>query len=172
MNAVAVVVVAVTVVVFAYVRSYNRLVNGRELLDDAWASVAAVLDRRHELVPQLAEAVTASPVGDQPLVDDLLRTLRVAAEAGPDAEARREPERDLALAAAAVIDLRRPYPVLDTERGFNDVRRELAVNDDRLRDAAYAHDERAADLDRRMGSFPSNLVAKRHGFTTPSTFAM
>ncbi len=171
MNAVAVVVVAVTVLVFAYVRSFNRLVNDREVLDDAWAALITELDRRHELVGQLAAAVTASPIEERRLIDDLLAKLRVASEAGPDAEARRDPEDELAQAAAAVVGLRRQYPELDRQRSFNDVRRELAVNDDRVRDAVRYHDERAADLGRRMRGFPSSLVARVHGFAPPAPFA-
>lgn len=164
MSAIAIVVIAATVLVLAYVKSYNRLVNDREAVDDAWATVDAELQRRHELIPELVAAVEASAVHERRLLDELIRIERRAADvASGEAAARSGPEHDLAAAAHAVVALREQYPALDTQQNFLALQRELATTEDRIGSARRYYNMQVADLNRRVQAFPSNVVARRHG---------
>ncbi len=170
MNVVTIVAAAGLFVALAYTKSYNRLVGDRQSVADAWAAIEVELDRRHELIPGLVEAVTASAVHERRLLDELIRLERVAADSDRDAASRSAPEHDLAAAAAAVVALREQYPALDSQQNFLSLQRELALTEDRISTARRYHNIRVAELNRRVQAFPSNLVARRHGITEAAYF--
>ncbi len=170
MTIAAVVVIAVTALAFAYLRSYNRLVIDRQSVEDAWATVDAELERRRALIPDLVAAVNASAVHERQLLDRLVRTERLAAAVESTASARTGPEHDLELATRAVIALREQYPALNSQQNFLRLQRELATTEDRISAARRFYNIQVADLNRRIQSVPSNVVARRHRFAEAAYF--
>ncbi len=166
----AVIVIVVTALALAYVKSFNRLVNDRQSVSDSWATIDAELARRHELIPELVEAVTASAAHERRLLDELVRTEQLAALTAGTAAARSGPEHDLEMATRAVIALRERYPALNSQQNFLTLQGELALTEDRISAARRYYNIQVSDLNRRVQAFPSNLVARRHGFTEASYF--
>jgi LemA protein len=56
---VAIVVGIPLLVALSFFVSYNRIVGDRNRIGSSWATVDAELQRRHELIPKLVEAVRA-----------------------------------------------------------------------------------------------------------------
>lgn len=171
MNVAAIVVIVCTALVLAYVKSFNRLVYDRESVADSWGVIDTELARRHELIPDLVAAVTASAVHERRLLDELVRTEQVAAAADRSAAAERYgPEHDLEMATRAVIALRERYPALNSQQNFLTLQRELALTEDRVSAARRYYNIQVADLNRRVQAVPSNIVARLHGFTEATYF--
>lgn len=164
-------VVAAAFVALAYSVSYNRLVRDRQSVADAWAVVDSELQRRHELIPPLVEAVRGAAAHERTLLDDLVAKGRNAARTAGSAADRSSPEQELAAAAAAVVALRERYPALNTQQNFLTLQRELAMTEDRISAARRYHNIRVAEYNRRTEAFPSQVVAARHGFTRGDYFA-
>lgn len=149
----------------AYSISYNRLVFARQQVVDAWAMIDVELERRHQLIPDLIAAVTATAAHERVLLQHLIDTDRRARDAGHSAAERSSPETELADAARAVVALRERYPALDSQQNFLRLQTELATTEDRLGTARRFHNIKVAELNRRIEAVPSNLVAGRHGLT-------
>lgn len=172
MNAVTVAVGAVMLVALLYVKSYNRLVNERELVDDSWATLDAALGQRHELIPGLVSVVAAGEVDHPDLIEELRQARRVAADTEGMPGARTDPELDLAAATAAVLDLGMSSPALGNQRTFARVQHDLAEADDRIEAARLVYNRHVGELNRRVETFPSSIVAERHGIAAADYFAV
>lgn len=168
--AIFVVVAAVAVVGGGYSLSYNRLVNGRNKVETSWATVDAELQRRHELVPRLVDAVRAAATHEQEL---LVRAVEAStrAQAGvrtPADATRLEPP--VASAAAALVALRERYPQLNSQQNFLDLHDDLTTTEDRIAAARRYYNTVVRNYNTRCLAFPSGLIARRHRFDVAEFF--
>jgi LemA protein len=170
MTGVLALAVVVATLATAYSISYNRLVLARQQVADAWAVIDAELERRHQLIPGLVAAVTATAAHERVVLQRLIDADRRARDAGRTAAERSTPEDDLAAATHAVVALRERYPSLNSQQNFLQLQRELATTEDRLGTARRFHNIKVAELNRRIEAVPSNFVAARHGFTHATYF--
>ena len=160
---ITIVVVDLVIAAAAYGLSFNRLVNARQQTIDSWAAIDVELERRHTLIPDLVEAVSASAEHERTLLQQLVDADTRASAAQHTPSGRSDPEAELARAARAVIALRERYPALDSQQNFLRLQGELAITEDRIGAARRFHNTRVAELNRRVEAFPSNIVAGRHG---------
>jgi LemA family len=61
-----IVFVVVAIVIAAAVLMYNGLVRQRNVVDQAWAQVDVQLKRRHDLIPNLVNAVKGAATSSRP----------------------------------------------------------------------------------------------------------
>lgn len=165
---VAVVAVVVTV---SYAVSYNRLVRHRESVTDAWRTIDAELQRRHQLIPHLVSTVRAAAQHELDILVDLSRRNEHADSAPHTAAEANRWEPPLAATVAQVIALREQYPALNSQRNFIELQRELATTEDRIAAARRFYNTRVAELNRAIEAFPSAIVADRHRFVRAEMFA-
>lgn len=153
----------IVVAIVGYIVSYNRLIDDRNTVETSWATVDTELQRRHELVPSLVEAVRGYAAHDQDL---LVRAAgaharATAGEHTPAAAARHEPA--VAAAAADLVRLGERYPQLDAQQNFLDLQVRLTMTEDRIAAARRSHNTVVAKLNWRIEAFPSNIVARWGG---------
>lgn len=149
---------------------YNRLVTARQQVREAWAVIDVELERRHTLIPQLVESVTAAAAHERDTLDRLLAADAAARQAPATAADRSRPEHDLGAAARAVVALRQAYPQLDSQQNFLRLQHDLAITEDRLGAARRFYNFKVAELNRQVQSFPSSLMARRAGFSEAAYF--
>ena len=93
MIAVIVLIVIVVVIVAVLAGMYNGLVRRRNQVDNAWSQIDVQLKRRHDLIPNLVEAVKDYMSYEQETLTNVTqaRAAAVAAGAqGPQAQAQAE----------------------------------------------------------------------------------
>ena len=160
----AIVAVIVIAPLVAYAVSYNRLVNDRNEVSDAWAVIDAELQRRHHLIPPLVESVRSTAAHERRLLVQLTEAQAAAAHAdSPATRSARETTVDQVI--RAVVALREQYPSLNSQANFLALQHELTLTEDRVAAARRFYNTRVANFNRRIDAFPSNIVARRHGFT-------
>jgi LemA protein len=147
-----------------YLITYNRLVDGRQRVADAWGAIEVELQRRHLLIPKLVESVKAAAVHERDLLTELSRRNEVAIGAHDTPTSATQWEPPLASAVADVIALREKHPALNAQQNFLRLHEELSITEDRLAAARRYHNMRVARQNTRVAAFPSNLIAGRHGF--------
>lgn len=165
-----VVVGAVALAGVAYWTSYNRLVNGRNKVATSWATVDAELQRRHDLIPGLVEAVKAYAAHERDL---LVRAAEanakaIAAEHTPAAASQVEPA--VASAAAELVALPERYPQLNSQQNFLELQRQLTITEDRIAAARRYYNTVVRNYNTRCQAFPSAIIARRSGFTLAEFF--
>jgi LemA protein len=159
----AIVAVVVIAPLVAYAVSYNRLVNDRGGVADAWAVIDAELQRRHHLIPPLVESVRAVAAHERRLLAQLTEAQAAATRAdSPATRSNREIAVDQAI--RAVVALREQNPSLNSQANFLVLQHELTLTEDRVAAARRFYNTRVANLNRRVDAFPSNIVARRHRF--------
>lgn len=160
---VAVVVGVLLLVALSYFVSYNRLVSDRNKVGSSWATVDAELQRRHELVPSLVDAVKVVAAHEQALLVRAAEAHAAAVSADHTPRAAEQSEPAVAAAAADLVALREHYPQLNSQQNFLDLQERLTMTEDRIAAARRYYNTVVAKLNRRIDAFPSNFVARRIG---------
>jgi LemA protein len=149
---------------------FNELVRTRNACRESWADVDTELKRRYDLIPRLVEVVKGYAAHERALFEAVAaaRSRAQSSTGSPVSQARDED--------ALVGELRRllilveGYPVLKADRHFLELQRELVNTEDRIQAARRFYNANVRDLNNRVETFPSNLVAGMAGFTTGEYF--
>lgn len=142
----------------------NRLASRLVAVRGAFAGIEVQLQRRHDLVPRLVEAVKGAMAHEREVLARAIearggaeRALREAAAGSaqelPGAEA------GLESAIAAVLLRVEAYPTLRTSESVLALQEELVTSENRVAFARHAYNDSVMRYNLLLSAFPSNLVA-------------
>jgi LemA protein len=154
------VLIALVVLVFVL---YNSLVRLKVRADAAWADIDVQLKRRYDLVPNLVETVKGYAGHERDTLQAVVdaRSRAMAAQ-GPAAKG--EAENQLTGALKSLFALSEAYPQLRAAENFASLQASLAAIEDAIQNARRYYNAVVRDLNTRILTFPSNLVARTFGF--------
>lgn len=168
------ILVAVLVVLLVWgVAVFNRLVRARNLVRNGFADIDVQLQRRHDLVPQLVEAVKAYSGHEQRVLEEVtaLRSRAKQAEGEQRAQAMAGAEVALAAGLGRLLLLAEDYPALKATANFRQLTDELVETEDLLSHARRFYNGAVRDLNTRIQQFPDLLVARLAGFEEATFFS-
>jgi LemA protein len=169
-TAVWIVLGVVALLVIAGIVSYNRFVNQRNLIRNSWSNIDTELQRRYDLVPNLVETVKGYARHERQALDAVTQARAGAVAAtGPPAE-QAAAEGPLVGALRRLFAVAEQYPDLKASGNYLSLQHELAVTEDRLQAARRFYNANVQDYNRRIESFPSNLIARQFRFTQEQFF--
>ncbi|MBY5559114.1 LemA family protein [Rhizobium leguminosarum] len=160
------VTLAIIVVIALYlVFVYNGLVRARQMAEEAWSGIDVQLKRRADLIPNLIETVKGYAAHEKSTLEEVVE-LRNKAQAVPsgDVAGRAQVEGLLGQALGRVIALAEAYPDLKANENFAELQASLETMEGELQMARRYYNGAARDLNVKVESFPSNLVAGQFGF--------
>jgi len=163
LGAIAFVVVATVVVVF------NELIGARNQVRAAWSDIDVQLTRRHDLVPQLVAAVQGYASHERATLT-LVTELRVRAMAAASLQDKARLEGELAEQVQRILALQESYPDLKASENFLALQRDLVDVEDHLQYARRFYNGAVRDLNNKVETFPSLLVARATGIGTAEFF--
>lgn len=146
--------------------AFNRLVRLRNLMKEGWSGVDVQLKRRHDLVPNLVEAVRGYSQHE-------LRTLEEVTRARGEAGARgqlAERENQLTDGLKQLFAVAEAYPDLKANQNFLDLQNQLGEIEDQLQMARRYFNGTVRNYNIMVESFPGNLVAGAFGFRREEFF--
>jgi len=155
----------------AIVVVYNGLVALRAQANNAWADVDVQLKRRHDLVPNLVEAVKGYAGHEKGALEAVVAA-RAKAMAGGTPAARGEAETALGQAIRSLVALAEAYPQLRAVESFAALQASLGEIETAVQHARRYYNAVVRDLNTRIEQFPSNLVARRFGFDPREFFEL
>jgi LemA protein len=164
-----VVLALLSLVALAVVISYNRLVRLRNKVEEAWRDVDVQLQRRHDLIPRLAEVVRGYAAHESTLLVELAR-LRDAAEKAEGAAAKSAPEAELADALETAIAVAESYPGLRASENFRALQKENAHTEDEVAASRQIYNGNVRIYNNRIQTFPVSWYADMFGFYTADFF--
>jgi LemA protein len=157
----------------AVVVMYNRFVRQVALVEQSWSGIDVELTRRHELIPNLVEAVRGYAAHERELLDVLVRAREdAAAHAGDRPAARGSYEDRVGSALGRVLARAEAYPDLRASEVFLALQDDLALTEDRIAAARRFYNGNVAALNTRVRTVPSNLVAAAFGFRERDFFEL
>ncbi|MDM9626590.1 LemA family protein [Rhizobium sp. S152] len=144
---------------------YNGLVRARQMAEEAWSGIDVQLKRRADLIPNLIETVKGYATHEKTTLEEVVK-LRNQAQAVPsgDVAGRAQAEGLLGAALGRVMALAEAYPDLKANENFRELQTSLETMESEIQMARRYYNGAARDLNVKVESFPSNLVANQFGF--------
>lgn len=167
------VVVAVLALVWVVVL-YNRMVSARQTYRNAFAQIDVQLNRRHDLIPNLVEAVKGYMAHERQTLTAVISARNAAITAQQTAAANPgDPGAMVALAGAEnlltqslgqMFALSEGYPELKANQNMLHLSEELTSTENRIAFARQHFNDAVASYNIRREQFPANLVAGTFSF--------
>ena len=161
-----VVVIAVVVIVAGM---YNSLVQLRVRADNAWSDIDVQLKRRHDLIPNLVETVKGYAAHEKGTFENIAKWRSAAMSATSPAD-RAQAEGQLTMALKSLFAVAENYPQLQASGQFQSLQNSLSDVENTLQEARRYYNAVVRDLNTKIASFPSNIIAGMFGFTPRQFF--
>ncbi len=144
---------------------YNGLVKARQMVEEAWSGIDVQLKRRADLIPNLIETVKGYAAHEKEALREVteLRT-RAQSIAPGDIAGRAAVEGALSQALGRLFAVAEAYPDLKANENFAQLQQSLESLEDEIQMSRRYYNGAARDLNVRVESFPSNLIAGPFGF--------
>ncbi|MGC2209682.1 MAG: LemA family protein [Candidatus Korobacteraceae bacterium] len=156
--------VAILVVIGLIVAGmYNGLVQLRVRADNSWSDIDVQLKRRHDLIPNLVETVKGYATHEKSTFEDVAK-YRSAAMAATSAADRAQAEGQLTQALRGLLAVAEAYPELKANTQFQSLQQSLAELEDALQNSRRYYNAVVRDLNTKIQSFPSNIIAGMFNF--------
>lgn len=162
-------VLLLVVLVWAAV-SYGRLAASRTLVQEAWRQIDVELQRRRALVPAVVETVQQLSDQQQGVLDEVTQAGAAAASgpAGPAAQAMSE--NALTSALARLLEHAQRDPQLCTATELARLQTEITTTEDRIAAGRRFYNTKVRELNGKVASFPSSIVAAVFAFRRAEYF--
>ena len=166
-----IIVVAALVVVGWLIVTYNGLVQRRMRIDEAFAQIDVQLKRRHDLIPNLVNAVKGYMEFEQDVLTKVTeaRANAIAAGArGPVEQAAAENALTAALRSLfAVVE---NYPQLKANENVLALQEQLTTTENQISFSRQHYNATVMDYNTAIATFPTVLIAGAFGFTKRDFF--
>lgn len=166
-----VIVLVVAAIALFGVVLYNSLVKSRQMAEEAWSGIDVQLKRRADLIPNLIETVKGYAAHEKTTLQEVIE-LRNRAQAIPagDVATRGMAENLLSQALGRVMAIAEAYPDLKANTNFLEMQRALDGIEGEIQMARRYYNGAARELNIKIESVPSNLIAGPFGFIKKDYF--
>jgi LemA protein len=166
------IVLVVVVIAAMAVMIFNGLVGSRNRVQNAWSQIDVQLKRRHDLVPNLVNAVKGYLAHERDIVDRVTQARASAIAAGNNVAARAEAENALTAATRSLFAVAEAYPALQSSSNMLALQEELASTENRIAFARQHYNDAVLEYNTAQQTFPAMLFAAGLGFRTADAFAV
>src|SRR5712691_10479139 len=161
--------VVVAALVFWAIASYNRLVGMRNQVLNGWRQIDVQLKRRHDLIPNLVNAVRGSMDFER---DTLAAGMGARAKAltatGPADAAQKEGQ--LSVALGRLLAVAENYPTLKSNDNVKMLQEELSATENKVGFARQFYNDIATSFNTAQQVFPTSIFAGALGFKPADLF--
>ena len=168
----------IAAIVFWAISIYNRLINERNRVRNAFAQIDVQLTRRHDLIPNLVEAVKGYMKHERETLEAVIKARNAAASALDAAKA--DPANARAIqelgasegALGAVLGrlfaLSEAYPDLKANQNMMQFQEELSSTENKVAFSRQAFNDAVMTYNNTAENFPNNVVANMFNFELAS----
>jgi LemA protein len=158
----------VALLVLLLIFTYNALVRLRNQVDEAWNQISVQLKRRHDLIPNLVNAVKGYMDFEQETLTRVVeaRQAAVTAQAGGPANAGQtaQAENFLTGALRQLFALVEAYPDLKSNQNVLELQEELTTTENQIGFSRQHYNSTVRELNTAVQTFPNVLLAGPLGF--------
>ena len=142
---------------------YNVLVQLRVRCDAAWSDIDVQLKRRHDLIPNLVETVKGYATHEKGTFENIAKFRSMAMQATTPAD-KAAAENQLTGALKSLFAVAENYPELKASQEFTQLQNSLSQTEDTIQNARRYYNAVVRDLNTKIQSFPTNILAGMFGF--------
>ena len=158
-----VIVVLVVLIALWAVGIYNGLIKLRNLVQEAWRQIDVELKRRHDLIGNLVETVKGYAAHERGTLEDVMKARSAAMSGGQSPAQQAQSEGLLSAALGRLIAVAEAYPDLKANQNFLALQAELTSTEDRIASARRYYNANVRELNTKVETVPSNIVAGMFG---------
>ncbi len=148
---------------------YNRLIADANRIKAAWSDIDVQLKRRHDLIPQLVEAVKAYASYERKTLEEITG-LRERSRHTERVSEVGEIESQLGGKVNHVMARIEAYPDLKADDSFISLQKNLTDVEDHIQYARRYYNGSVRIFNTRLGVFPDLLIARMFRFTPADFF--
>jgi LemA protein len=164
-----IVLVILAVIAVVLIGMYNSLVQLRVRCDSSWSDIDVQLKRRHDLIPNLVETVKGYAAHEKGTFENIAKFRSQAMQAATPAD-KAVAENQLTGALKSLFAVAENYPQLQASQEFTQLQGSLNETEDSIQNARRYYNAVVRDLNTKIQSFPTNLIAGMFGFTQRQFF--
>ncbi|PKL30924.1 hypothetical protein CVV43_04955 [Candidatus Saccharibacteria bacterium HGW-Saccharibacteria-1] len=162
--------IVVVAILFLWV-AYNSLVTLRIRVDEAWSDITVQLKRRLDLIPNLVETVKGYAAHESGVFQAVTEARANALNAkGVKETAAADNQFEGALKSLFAVS--EAYPDLKANQNFIELQQELVDTEDKIQASRRFYNGGVRDLNTKIQTFPSNVVAGMFGFKNRDFFEL
>lgn len=164
MSIALIIVLVAIVLVFGYgMFKYNRFVSQKAQIEEAWADIDVQLKRRHDLIPNLMEAVKGYMEHEKQTFQQVTEA-RTKAMNADSVEKQQQAENQLSGALKSLFAVSEDYPQLRASENFQKFQRELADTENKIQAARRFYNANVRDYNTDVDQFPDKIIADMFEF--------
>jgi LemA protein len=169
--AVIVIIVVVVLLALIFAAMYNSLVRRRNQVDNSWSQIDVQLKRRHDLIPNLVEAVKDYMSYEQETLTNVTQARAAAVAAGAQGpEAQAKAEGALTNTLRSLFAVAENYPDLKANQNVMSLQEELTATENKISFARQFYNDSVLNYNNKLQTFPSNMIAGMFNFTPRQFF--
>ena len=143
--------------------SYNSLIRLRNRVRNAWQQIDVQLKRRHDLIPNLVNAVKGQMEFEKGTLENVIRARAAAVGASGVADSIAK-EDVLTSALSKLFAVVENYPTLKANESVRPLMEELTTTENQISFARQFYNDITTTFNSRLEVFPTNLFASSFGF--------
>ena len=151
------------------IASYNRLVGLRNQVANGWRQIDVQLKRRHDLIPNLVNAVRGSMDFERDTLTAVMEARSRALTATGPADAAQK-EGQLSQALGRLLAVAENYPTLKSNDNVKMLQEELSGTENKVGFARQFYNDIATKFNTAQQVFPTNIFAGTFGFKPAELF--
>jgi LemA protein len=165
------ILVVVAIVVLWAIVAFNGFIRFINRTKEAWADIDVQLKRRYNLIPNLVEAVKGYVAHEKETLQKVTEA-RTAAMGAQTVSEHGKAENMLTGALKSLFAVSENYPDLKANQNFLDLQNELSDTENKIQAARRFYNMNVRDLNIKIDSFPSNIIAKMFNFKKRDFFEL
>ena len=166
------IILGVVVIIFAWIAlAFNSLVVLKNRSKEAWADIDVQLKRRYDLIPNLVNAVKGYMSHERETFEKITQARSVAMNSQGVKE-KGESENMLSGALKSLFAVTESYPDLKANQNFLELQTELSDTENKIQASRRFYNGNVRDLNIKIESFPSNVIANMFKFSKREFFEL
>lgn len=161
----------VVLLCFYLINIYNSLVRLRNNRENAFANIDVQLKQRHDLIPQLVDAVKGYCEHEKGLLQSITN-LRAAAMSASTINEKINVENQLTTALAGLRVSMEAYPDLKANQNVLQLQNEIADIENKLSAVRRFFNSATKEYNNQVETFPGNVFAGMFGFRREVSFEL
>ena len=138
---------------------YNGFVSLKNRAQEAWADIEVQLKRRYDLIPNLVNTVKGYATHESSAFESVTKARSMAMGASGPTKEHAQAENMLSGALKSLFAVSEAYPDLKANTNFLELQRELSDTENKIQAARRFYNANVRDLNTKIESFPSNILA-------------
>jgi len=166
-----IILIVVVAIVLWMIAVFNGLIRLKTRTDEAWSDIDVQLKRRHDLIPNLIEAVKGYAAHEKGVFEEVTEA-RTKAMSAQGAEEKGKAENALSGTLKSLFAVAEAYPELKANTNFLQLQTELSDTENKIQASRRFYNGNVRDLNIKIQTFPSRIIAGMLGFKKREFFAI